>query len=227
MKILPERGERALLVGQTGSGKTTLAAWMVQRLEFYPRVILDSKVEPKFEAMPGSRVVYDWKEVPKLAREKDPPRHIILRPSVQITSDPELMDNLLMAHYHDMAGLPIYIDEAYQCHASGRAGPGMLALLTRGRSRGITTIVSTQRPSWLSRFCFTESQRFYVLRIIDRQDRKRIAEVTPYDVDTIPPKHFWGYWDAELDEYQWFRPIDAAPAPYTDDSDKEVQSRWI
>lgn len=58
----------------------------------------------------------------------------------------------------------------------GRAGSGLIALLTRGRSKGISVLMSTQRPAWLSRFCFTEAQKYYIYRLTDRRDSKVLGE---------------------------------------------------
>lgn len=225
--LIPERGERALLVGQTGSGKTTLATWLIQRLAHYPRIVIDTKHEPKFLGLPDTAVVEDWEAVAPLLRRSPLPRHVVVRPSLTIATDPEALDGLLMSHYRHLRGVPIYIDEGYQLHVNGRAGPGLMALLTRGRSRGITTIIGTQRPAWLSRFCFTECQRFYVLRTIDRQDRKRVAEVTPYPVDVVPPPHYWGYWDASLDDYQWYSPVPVDGKDYGYHDDTVEPLKWL
>lgn len=227
MHVIPARGERMLIAGQTGSGKTTFATWLLQRLDRYPRIILDTKVEPKFKAMPESLVVLTWPEAVRAVRRIRPPRHIVLRPPVAVASDWEALDDLLKAHYHDMRGLPVYIDEVYQVHNGGRAGPGLVGLLTRGRSRGITTIMSTQRPLWLSRYALTEAQRFAVFRLLDRQDRRRIGEVTPYPVDAVLPRYQWAYWDGEMDGYKLFAPIPYdGKAGYVDEGPTSVE-RWV
>lgn len=227
MDVIPARGERMLIAGQTGSGKTTFATWLLERLENYPRIIIDTKIEPKFAAMPQSVVLDDWKEAVKISRKKAPPRHIVLRPSIEVASDWESMDALLMSHYREMRGLPIYIDEVYQVHSGGRAGPGLIGLLTRGRSRGITTIMSTQRPLWLSRYALTEAQRFAIFRLIDRQDRKRIGEVTPYPSDAVLPRYYWAYWDGELEGFRLFAPIPyEGGAGYVDETPSRVE-RWF
>jgi hypothetical protein len=49
--------------------------------------------------------------------------------------------------------------------------PGeVMALLTRGRSRNITTITASQRPAFLSRFALTEANHFFVFRDSTQQD---------------------------------------------------------
>lgn len=209
--IIPKTGERALIVGATGSGKTGFACFILERLETVPIIIYDTKEENKFTALPGSIVVQSQGELEEALGNPEID-YIVYRPSLEITVDPDLLDDLLLTHYHRYRETVAYIDEVYQFHKGGKCGPGLIGLLTRGRSRGITTIISTQRPSYLSRFCITESQKFYIFSLIDKQDKKRIGDVVPDFANLSDPVKF-GFWYYHVgdDAPKKYQPIKLAP----------------
>lgn len=194
-KALPELGQRSLLIGQTGSGKTNFAVVLLKALPFSPFVVYDTKEEPKFHSLPKHQIVETESERNDALNDENID-FVIVRPPARISNDPESMDQMLLSHYDDLHGVGAYCDEIYAFHrASGRSMIGLNSLLTRGRSRGITTIMSTQRPAWLSKFCYTESQKFFVFLLLHEDDRKHVAKFIPnYDINTTQPKHgFWQY----------------------------------
>jgi hypothetical protein len=204
---VPQLGERALIVGQTGSGKTIFAIWLLERIPFAPIFIYDTKIEPKFEALPKSVVVETLEQasVAYLDVTKD---YIIIRPPIELMDKPEELDKYLLYHYHHFHHSCAYIDEGYTFHSNSRAYPGIIALMTRGRSKGITTILSSQRPRGVSRFLISESQKFYIFRLQDKDDRKRIADVIPnfHNLEQ-PPKHSFYYFESGDDNPVLFSPI--------------------
>lgn len=227
LNIVPRVGERGLIVGQTGSGKTLFARWLIQ--DYLPAgIIYDTKIEPKFTSLPESQVVGSWDELTKLWKKGDH-RHLIFRPPVRDTLDPEILDGYLERHYLNFRHSLAYVDEVYQFHNNGRAGPGLLSLLTRGRSRGITTVMSTQRPTGLSRFAWSESQRFYIFKLQDQRDRKTVESIVPNFSDLpIPPKFHAHYYDFELETPIMLAPVKISAnlaADYTDEA--ETRHKWI
>lgn len=205
--FIPEIGERALIVGQTGSGKTAFATWILLRLTTAPVIIYDTKEETKFPKLPNSVVVETMERV---AKEYDNPEwdYIILRPHVDMLAKPDMLDSLLYYHYQHFRHSVAYIDELYSFHNNGRAGPGIVALYTRGRSKGITTVASSQRPAMISRFCVTESQKVYAFRLGDKADRKRLSDVIPnFDKYDLPPKHGFYFYESGEDAPELMRPI--------------------
>lgn len=229
--IVPERGERAFICGQTGSGKTAFAVWL---LGYMPgTLIYDTKEERKFSALPKSVRVATMDEARKALRENKGGEavydFVILRPSVAETLDSEMLDTMLQYHYENLRGIGAYIDEVFMFHNGGRVGPGLMSLLTRGRSRGITLTMSAQRPAWLSRFCLTESQRFYVFRLVDRADRQRLGEIIPgLSRDEQPEKYHFQYFDFDQDGPAYFLPVpldNPESHGYIDDADDS--KTWI
>lgn len=205
---IPKKGERALIAGQTGMGKTALATFLLRRLHHSPIIIYDTKEEPKFRKLPNSMVVHSKKELREQI-ENGEIDYIIYIPPLAVASDYRAMDDLLTEHYYNYQGVDCYIDEAYSFHSpTGTYGPGLTAIMTRGRSKGITTIISTQRPVRISRFAITESQKFYIMRLVDKQDRARMSDAIPDFEDLPVPEPFWFYYyEAGQKEALLYRPI--------------------
>ena len=102
------------------------------------------------------------------------------------------MINTGLFNLHDVGA---YIDEVYSFHhVTGIVGGrGLPSLLTRGRSRGQTCLIATQRPSLISRFIYSEAQKFYVMFLAHEDDRKTVRKFVPgYDIENNPQK--FGFW---------------------------------
>lgn len=234
MTILLERGQRGIIVGQTGSGKTVGAIFQLQNTPLYPVVILDTKGEPAFD-----RIARDEEEIiihnsaddfVKSWTKDEQPGYVICRPTPREMSDLDGMDQTLEAIYEIARPALIYIDEAYQWHINGRSGPGLIGLLTRGRSKGLTTLISTQRPAWISRFCFSEAQKYYIYKIGDGRDSKTIAEFLPgYDKMKKVEKHHFVYYDSSSGEKpKFFKPVPLPPKRnYSVENQLDEKSQWL
>lgn len=216
--ILLQKGQRGIIVGQTGSGKTVGAIWQLQHAPLAPVLILDTKGEPAFDKI--ARAATETEEAERLEIYEDTDKfltayrkgidaeYIIIRPSPEEIAEPLAMDNILMQIYNAGRSCLTYIDEAYQWHINGRAGPGLVGLLTRGRSKGMTTLISTQRPAWISRFCFSEAQKFYIYRLSDRRDMKTLGEFLPdFHNAKIPEKFHFYYYDTNRDDVTMYQPV--------------------
>jgi energy-coupling factor transporter ATP-binding protein EcfA2 len=227
-------GERGLIVGQSGSGKTYAAAWML-RFSSQRVVVFDTKYEPVFERIPQeteSLEIVETKSdmLKKLGDKKHGPDYIIVRPNASEISDPMLLDGYLESIYHTQNNILVYIDEAYQIHKNTQAGPGLIGLLTRGRARGLTTLVSTQRPAWISRFCLTEAQKFYIYRLTDAKDWARLGEIIP----EIPKggirmePYFYLYYKQGEENFERMKPLPmVADLGYTPQAPEEpARRKW-
>lgn len=218
--LFPAKGERALSIGQTGSGKTTFNRWLLERLPETPVVIYDTKHDGKFDELEKTRVVESIEGAEEAMADLECD-YVIFRPPPVITSNPVSLDKLLQYHEENWRGIDAYIDEVYHFHRGAYAGPGLNGLYTRGRSRGITTIASSQRPSSVSKFLFSETQIFYVFALYLDDDLKRIAGFIP-GFDKLPraPKHkFYVYRQGQEDEPKLMGPVpvsDSESLGYTD-----------
>ena len=221
-------GERGLLVGQTGSGKTAGAIWQIAHTA--QRVIIcDTKGEPAFDSFPireeETRIqVATVADLKAALQDKRGAAYIILRPPPGALADMALMDAYLECAYRYGQGWMVFIDELYQWHSGGRAGPGLIGLLTRGRSKGTSTLMATQRPSWVTRFALTEATRYYVYRLIDQADRKRLGEVIEGFSDTLNPPPFHWWYSHNGDRAILMKPV---PLLYPGGYVPEPKSRWI
>ncbi len=183
-------GQRVTVTGKTGSGKTTLMCHLVEDRPTDKAIILDCKGDSVFETLSDSEVIHGL----ELSDDKNTDVFIV-RPTSAELSDPELLDKFLLALYNKCRNVTVVIDEAYMIHSSGgRAGPGLIGLVTRGRSRKIGTWIGTQRPAWASRFCFSESEHFFVMMLSHPADRKLMSEYTGCPLvarEILPPYEAW------------------------------------
>lgn len=218
MSILLERGQRGIVIGQTGSGKTVGAIWHMQHVPVTPIVIMDTKGEPAFDKIGIDEETQVYESLADFEKEwfkkRRQPIYSIVRPDMAEIAEPSAMDETLFKMVQSGRGHFLYIDEAYQWHVQGRAGAGLTGVLTRGRSKGITTLLSTQRPAWLSRFCFTEAQKMYIYRLTDKRDSKTIGEYVPDFVDKPVAKRFeWYYYDVLEGELKMYSPVKILEQP--------------
>ena len=188
LTITLTKGDRGLLVGKSGSGKTTLGLELVRSMPL-PVLIVDTKYS---EVIAEYAARYRWPIVSAFPNRLE--GVIVWRPMPLELSDPWTIDLYLETILEARKPVSIYIDELYQLHNNGKAGPGLIGLYTRGRERGFCILGGSQRPAWVSLFCLTESSKYFVMRLDLPQDKKRMAEIIGDSqiADTsIPNRFFW------------------------------------
>jgi hypothetical protein len=224
-----KRGQHVIVIGQTGSGKTVCLTELIKRADYAPVFILDSKLDDAFLSCPlpdESLIIYSkgltafdtWLNG---TPGRKIPDYVIIRPPVEELAEPETLDGYLFSVYTRLKIPAIFVvDELYMIHRSGRCFDGLTAMFTRGRSKGFSLYGATQRPSWVAGFCFSEPSHYYVYRLMDEKDRKRLSHIG------LPNK--------VIDKYNYFRyssdtnegsiqpPLDAAKPTNTIDN-----SGWI
>jgi energy-coupling factor transporter ATP-binding protein EcfA2 len=182
-------GERICVVGKSGSGKTNLCLFLAQNSPVRPVVIFNTKWDDQYHRL-GSK-----KDVTRTLPDRIRPDRewVIVEPDSETISDPDALDDMLAA-LGESKDITVLIDESYMFHKRGQAGPGLIGLLTRGRSRGITTICGTQRPAWVSRFVFSEATQGYFLRLNTEDDKKTVKGYTGIDPSMIPTEKYQSLW---------------------------------
>lgn len=182
---LPTANDRLAIIGRTGSGKTVAAAWHLSLRDFdkMPWVIINSKGDPlldKISKMPGVRNISLDANVAKRGLH-------VIRPI------PEVDEEKLQAFFWRIwqrGKVGIYADEGYMMPKGGAFN----ALLTQGRSKRIPMIILAQRPVWLSKFVFSESDFFQVFDLSHSDDIENLRKFLPYAVvDGLPPYHSLWY----------------------------------
>jgi hypothetical protein len=183
--VLPDRTKRTTIIGRNGSGKTQAAAWLLSHAEFnkYPYVIVDYKYDALLNNVPRIE------ELGIRGRLPSNPGLYIVHPR------PHEVDEVedFLERVWDSENTGVYIDEAHMLPTKG----AFQSLLTQGRSKRIPMIVVTQRPAWVSKFVFSEANYFYVFHLNDRQDRKRVEEFVPVNMDEPLPRYNGWWYDTD------------------------------
>lgn len=168
LDLLPKRTERAIFLGQTGSGKTTLARYLLSKRKYV--VIYDGKGMIQW---PGYKRVTTLKQLVRIDPVKSP--KILYQPEINQLS--KLQVDAFFKWIYIRRHTTCYVDEVYSCIQNG-VPDYYLACITRGRERGIEVWNSVQRPSWIPLNIMTESENYYVFRLILKEDRRRVMELT-------------------------------------------------
>lgn len=197
-------GERALVLGRTGSGKTTGAVWLLSRAPGR-WLVINSKSDTMLDSL-GVPVSYN---APRILAVPEDARVMVATPR---TFDPDELDLVLLQLCESGRSLSILIDELLYFHnASGRAGPGLMGLLTRGRSRGQSFIGCSQRPAAISQFCYSECDYFAIYKLTLPQDWQKLIAITgkPALRKRRAP-FYWGWYDVRQDRLEEYGPVPAA-----------------
>ena len=190
----PDDTQRISIVGATGSGKTQAALWHLshRRYDHMPWVVYNTKSDASIDAIPYAHQI----EIDKVPAE----------PGVYIVKPLPHQQQEMQAHLWEIwqrGSMGVYIDEGY---AMGAQNEPFRALLTQGRSKRVPMIVLSQRPVWLDRFVFSESEFFQAFRLQHAKDRASMEQIIPARIDRLPVYHSW-YYDALGNQLYSMRPV--------------------
>lgn len=159
----PTTGQHTTIIGRTGSGKTQAGAWLLSEANFdeMPYIIFDYK---------GDQLLNTVGAIPHsiYADPPDKPGLYIVHP---MPMEDEAVDHFLWKiHARGRTGL--YFDEGFMVAKS----KALEAILMQGRSKEIPCTILSQRPSWMSRYAFSEASHFAVFHLNDRRDQMKVKE---------------------------------------------------
>jgi hypothetical protein len=163
---LPSNKQRVAVMGRTGSGKTQFGAWLLSQAGFdrQPYIIVDYKIDELLNASDRIQEI-GLNEVPRK------PGLYIIHP---LPSEGEEVDAWLWKIW-ERERVGLYIDEGYRVPTDGAFD----AIMQTGRSKHIPAIILTQRPTWISRFVFSEADFYVAFHLQDLRDRVTAQQFMP------------------------------------------------
>lgn len=193
---LPRFDKRTAVIGSTGSGKTQFAVWLLSTRDFdvRPWIIFDFKGDELIEAINPLEInVYG-------APPKKPGLYVV-RP-IPGRDDKAVQEFLWKCWQQEWLG--IYIDEGYMM---GNRNPALNACLTQGRSKKIEMITLSQRPVWMSKFVFSESNFFAIMNLTLEDDRKFVSGYVGGSEINLLPRYHSLWYNADAQEGHILKPV--------------------
>lgn len=173
------RNDRAMLVGMTGCGKTTLARYLIEDRNKRYSVVYDPKASEAISKWTNTQKQYTSFSQLETAQEE----RIIYTPNYIEEQDAAIQDDFFRWIYWRYY-TRVYIDEAYALIGGTRPSRHLLACLSRGRERGISTVTSVQRPRNFPIVLMSEAEHSYIFQLRTPEDRERIEEYTTLSIDS-------------------------------------------
>lgn len=197
---LPAKDKRLAIVGSTGSGKTVAGAWHLSQADLSERpwFMWNYKRDPLLEALNAIELKVTQRTLPQ------EPGLYTFSP---IPEQDDIKVKELLWKMWEQENCGIYTDEGYMM---GNRNSAFNALLTQGRSKNIQMITLSQRPVWMSRFVFSETDFFQVFRLNDMRDYDSIQQMISIDITTRLPSYWSRWYDVGADEGSTFKPV---PSP--------------
>lgn len=193
-------------MGRTGTGKTVAIMWHLSNanLKSKPWIVYNFKNDEHIESLPNT-VDVDFDFIPK---RKDT-GIFVLHPSPGDAKSSirgeqsELEKHLWKLWGRGNCGLVcdegfiIGDNEAFDC------------CFVQGRSKHIQMLVGTQRPVWLTRFAYSESDFFQIFHLNDIRDKKIIEGFVPIDYshEEVLPDFWSWYYDVGKNKLWKFKPV--------------------
>lgn len=174
------------------------ALWHLSNANFdrKPWIIIDFKTDEHINSIDRANYI-STKEIPKQAGI------YIVQPHPQ---DGEALSEMLRKIW-ERENIGVWIDEGYMMSESPAVEKRFISLLTQGRSKRIPMIVLSQRPVWISRFVFSESDFYQIFQLQDKRDVQTIASFIPSGSYIRMPDYHSIYYDVGRNTVNYFAPV--------------------
>jgi hypothetical protein len=198
---LPDDTQRLSIVGRTGSGKTQAAVWHFSHSDWdiKPWIVYDFKRDKLLGR------IAEMEGVEEIGTDEVPERPGIYRVCPH-PDDGDLVEAQLAGIWAQQ-NTGVLIDEGYMVSQAPNSRSWLRTLLTQGRSMHIPMIILSQRPVWMDRFVFSESDFYQVFRLNHSMDRRKIMEYIPADLDKRLPEYHSFYHDVSNEETVVLKPV--------------------
>lgn len=187
-QIVLRKNDRAVVMGATGSGKTYLVRYLLNDPEKPYSVVYDAKISDSISEWDEQTFISDFTEL-----TQSEARRIVYRPDYR-----EAVDSVAQDSFFEWVYLRqhtrLFVDEAYAITGGTNPSFHFQACLTRGRERGISTIIATQRPHRIPLVTLSEAEHYYIFRLQLLKDRQRVEEITGITAEA----------QTDLEDYQFF-----------------------
>lgn len=195
---LPTTRERIAVIGRTGTGKTIAGLWHLSNAPFdlMPYVIIDFKTDEHINGIARAEYI-GLHDTPK-------------QQGIYIVQPHPDDDSLgtFMERIWQRGNTGVFVDEGYMMRTNTEVEKRFVYLLTQGRSKRIPMIVLTQKPVWISRFVFSESDYFQVFHLNDIRDHKTVDSFLPSTrrLGKLPDYHSL-YYDVKRNKLSYLSPV--------------------
>ena len=175
------------------------ALWHLSNSNFdrMPWIIIDFKTDEHINAIENARYISVDDPIPKH------PGIYIVQPHPQ---EGEPLAKMLHRIW-ERENVGIWIDEGYMMSEDARVEKRFTTLLTQGRSKHIPMIVLSQRPVWISRFVFSESDFYQIFRLQDKRDVQTISSFLPANAYRRMPDFHSLYYDVGGNALSFLSPV--------------------
>ena len=181
---MPDLSHRVTVNGRTGSGKSQFGSWLLSEAPFdqIPYIVIDYKGE-RNDLLNSIERAHDHdfrKALPKT------PGIYRIHPSPY---DDDAVERFLFKVYQT-GNIGLMFDEAIMIPNQRKNRSAFVAILTQGRALRIPSIVLTQRPSFVSRYAFTEANFYALFELNDMKDVDTVSGFAPVDDPEHPAWNF-------------------------------------
>lgn len=186
-------GEHVFIGGMTGSGKTVVAKYYLAGETNV--IILDTKGTFDYSDVLPNIPVFD--KLADLIKFED--GKAIYRPRYE-----ELNKEFYEAFFkwiYFRQNTIVLVDELMSISTQTYCPEYLKAIWTRGRERHTSVWACTQRPATIPVVAFTESSHFFIFRLNNINDRRRLVEsIGAEEFLQILPKYVFWYYNIEMDK---------------------------